>query len=177
MRVIRLLVLLMIVPAILPAQAGTDQLSRFRQESAVMAAALDDAFSSIVPGPLLQRSKATQLDGYGLVVTVEVALEPPRNPFSGVKQPEEIRRSSAERREALKEKAVELLQNRVAGLASVGSDERVAIVIHLLNTNPADLPDLPTQVVVSVGKQAAADLEARRISPAAFRDRVNIREY
>ncbi len=177
MRTLRLLVLLMIVPAILPAQAGTDQFSRFRQESAAIAAALDDAVSSVVPGPLLQRSKATQLDGYGLVVTVEVALEPPRNPFSGVKQPEEIRRSSGDRREALKEKAVELLQNRVAGLSSVGLDERVAIVIHLLNTNPADLPDLPTQIVVSVGKQAAADLEARRISPAAFRARVNIREY
>ena len=47
----------------------------------------------------------------------------------------------------------------------------------MLNTNPADLPDLPTQIVVSVGKQAAADLEARRISPAAFRARVDIREY
>ena len=177
MRVIRLLVLLMIVPAILSAQAGPDHFSRFRQESAAIAAALEDAVSSIVPGRLLQRSKATQLDGYGLVVTIEVALERPRNPFSSVKQPEEIRRSSGDRREALKEKAVELLQNRVAGLASVGSDERVAIIIHMLNTNPADLPDLPTQIVVSVGKQAAADLEARRISPAAFRDRVDIREY
>ncbi len=177
MRGFRLLVLLIIVPAILPAQAGTDQLSRFRQESASITAALDDAVSSIVPGPLLQRSKATHLDGYGLVVTVEVALEPPRNPFSGAKQPEEIRRSSADRREALKDKAVELLQNRVAGLASVGPDERVAIVIHMLNTNPADLPDLPMQLVVSVGKQAAADLRAQRISPAAFRDRVDIREY
>ena len=177
MRGLRLLVLLMTVPAALPAQAGTDQLSRIRQDSAAITAALDDAVSSIVPGPLLQRSKATHLDGYGLVVTVEVALEPPRNPFSGAKKPEEIRRSSSARRETLKGKAVELLQNTVAGLASVGPDERVAIVIHMLNTNPVDLPDLPTQLVVSVGKHAALDLQAQRISPAAFRDRVDIREY
>ena len=177
MRILRLLVLLMIVPAILPAQAAQDYLSRFRQESRATAAALDDAVSSIVPGPLLQRSKVTLLDGYGLVVTVEVALEPQRNPFSGVRSSEEVRRSSAERREALKDKAVELLQNRVAGLTSVDLDERVAIVIHMLNTNPADLPDLPIQVVISVGKQEAADLEALRISPAAFRARVDIREY
>jgi len=177
MRISRLLFLLMIVPAILSAQGGTDQLSQLRQEAVAIAAVLDDVVSSIVPGPLLQRSKATHLDGYGLVVSVEIALEPPRNPFSRPKQPEEILRSTSTRRKALKGKAVELLQARVAGLNSVGLDERVAIVIHMMNTNPADLPGLPTQLVVSVGKQTAADLQAEKISPSGFRERVDIREY
>ena len=177
MRALRLFFLLMIIPATLPAQAATDQLSQFRQESAAITAALDEAVSSVVSGPLLQRSKATYLEGYGIVATVEVALEPPRNPFSSIKQPEEIRQLSTQRREALKEKAVELLRDNVAGLASVAESERVAIVIHLLNTNPADLPDLPTQLVVSVGKQAASDLKAERITLAAFRNRVDIQEY
>ncbi len=177
MRALQLFVLLMIIPATLPAQAATDQLSQFRQESAAITAALDEAVSSVVFGPLLQRSKATYLEGYGIVATVEVALEPPRNPFSSTKRPEEIRQLSTQRREALKEKAVELLRDNVAGLASIAESERVAIVIHLLNTNPADLPDLPTQLVVSVRKQAVADLRAERITLAAFRNRVDIREY
>jgi len=46
-----------------------------------------------------------------------------------------------------------------------------------LNTNPADLPDLPTQIVVSARKQDGADLRSSAISVAVFRDRVTIREY
>lgn len=177
MKGITVLLLWVTVPVVLSAQALTEELSQFRRESTVIAAALDDTVSAIAPGPVLQRAKVTHLEGYGLVVTVEVALEPPRHPFSSVKRPEEIRRSSNERRELLKDKAVELLQTRVAGLASVDANERVAIVIHLLNTNPADLPDLPTQLIVSVSKQVAADFSANRISPAVFRNRVDIREY
>ena len=159
-----------------PAHADS-QGEGFKQEVVVLTDALDDSVSSIVPGPLLQRSKAIYLDDYGVVVTIEVALERPRNPFSRVKPPDEVRRSSAERREALRQKAVDLLEENVAGLKAVAPDEWVTIAIHMLNTNPADLPDLPTQLVVSARKQDVIDLRSGQIAPAVFQDRLRIREY
>jgi len=177
MKMFRLVVFLIVFPGILPAQADSSQIARFKQESIVLTGLLDDAVSAIVPGPILQRSKATYLDGYGVVMSIEVALEPPRNPFSGVKAPAEVRQLSAQRRAALKEKAVELLKDKVAGLGSVASNEWVAIVIHMLNTNPADLPDLPTQLVVAARKQDVVDLGSGAIAPDEFRDRIRIREH
>ena len=177
MKMFRLVAFLILFPGILPAQADSGQIARFKQDSIVLTGLLDDAVSTIVPGPILQRSKATYLDGYGVVMSIEVALEPPRNPFSGVKAPSEVRRLSAQRRIALKEKAVELLQNQVGGLGSVAPDEWVAIVIHMLNTNPADLPDLPTQLVVAAKKQDVVDLDSGAIAPGVFRDRIKFTEH
>jgi hypothetical protein len=177
MKMFRLVVFLIVFLGILPAQADSGQIAQFKQDSIVLTRLLDDAVSTIVPGPILQRSKATYLDGYGVVMSIEVALETPRNPFSGVRAPAEVRQLSAQRRTALKEKAVELLKDKVGGLDSVAPDEWVAIVIHMLNTNPADLPDLPTQLVVAAKKQDVVDLGSGTIAPDVFRDRIRIREH
>ncbi len=160
------------LPAALLGQVGPSV-----EERAAITAAIDERVAGIVPGPMLQRAKSTYLEGYGLVVTIEVALALPRNPFTGMRSPEEIRRSSNERRLALKEATVDLLGEYVPGIRSMPSDERVAVVIYMLNTNPADLPDLPTQIVASVTKQDAADLQSAAISKTAFADRVVMREY
>jgi hypothetical protein len=142
-----------------------------------IAAAVDAEVAAVVPGQMLQRAKATYLDGYGVVVTIEVAFERPRGPFSSARAPELIRQSSEVRRSQLKEIAIRLLGQHVATLDGLRADEQLTIVIYMLNTNPVDLPDLPTQLVVSVTKQDGTDLRSAVISAAAFADRVTIREY
>ena len=166
-----------LVLAFSSALAAEGQHAPSEEAVSAIVGAVEESVSEIVPGPLLQTAKATYLEGYGLIVTVGVALEPPRNPFSRTKPPAEVRRSSERRGAELKETAVELLAEYVSGLAGLGADERVAIVVYMLNTNPADLPDLPTQFVVSVKKQDAVDLRAETISDAVFAERVTVREY
>ncbi len=144
---------------------------------ASLEAAVDQRVGDIVSGPVLQRARATYLEEYGVVVTVEVALERPRNPFSAGRdrEPAEVRRSSEASRSALKEMAVALLRQHIPNWDGLGTDERMTIVIYMLNTNPVDLPDLPTQLQVSTRKQDVIDLPAA--SAAAFANRVTIREY
>ena len=96
------------------------------QEAQVgIAAEVDAQVAGIVPGPTLQTAKATYLVGYGVVVTVEVAFERPRNPFSGARTPDEIRRSSEMHRSQLKEMAVRLIGERVSEVDGLAADETV----------------------------------------------------
>ncbi len=175
---IRVLWLMIVISAGFPIEATLlGQGVPSPESRAAIAAAVDDGVAGIVPGPMLQLAKTTYLEGYGVVVTVEVALEPPRNPFSGVRGPDEVRRSSEMRRARLREMAVELLGQYVSTFDGLSADEQLTIVIYLLNTNPADLPDLPSQLVMSARKQDGSDLRSAVISETAFADRVTIREY
>ena len=177
MSTLRALIFILVVPAFLPAQVVGSQVDNFKVASARLTGVLDDRVASIVPGPLLQRSKATYLEDYGMIVTIEIALERPRNPFSAVKLPEELRRLNKERRESLKEGAISLLKKNVAELEALSSNDWVTVVIHMLNTNPADLPNLPTQLVVSAKKRDVTALGFGRISELIFRSRLRVREY
>jgi hypothetical protein len=119
--------------------------------------AVDQTINLVVPNGfgLLQDAKGAYLEGYGIVVNVEIALERPRNPFSGVQTAGEIRTAVNARRKELTEKMSEFLKQKIATLDSLEPSESVAVIINLLNTNPADLPDLPTQIVFSLKKQDA----------------------
>jgi hypothetical protein len=152
------------------------QADALRKETPPLQGAINDVISGTVPGfSLLQPSKATYLEGYGLVIMLEVSLEPTRNPFSSSKTPEEVRTIVTQRRKEIKEKLVELLKQRVAAIDSVGPADSVSIIVYILNTNPADLPDLPSQVVLSMKKQDALDFQNKKI--ADLSSRVTIREF
>ena len=144
----------------------TIKLEAIKKDVGSVQNAVDQIINAIVPGfGLLQDAKGAYLEGYGIVVNVEVALERPRNPFSGIQTPGEIRTAVNARRKELTEKMSGLLKQKIATLDSLGSSESVAVIANLLNTNPADLPDLPAQIVFSLRKQDAQS------------GRVNIREY
>ena len=177
MSTLRLLIFILVVPVFLVAQVEEGQVDNLKLASARLTGVLDDRVSAIVPGPLLQRSKATYLEDYGMIVTIEIALERPRNPFSAVRPPEELLRLNKERRELLKEGAISLLTQNVAELKALSSNDWATVVIHMLNTNPADLPGLPTQLVVSAKKRDVIALGFGRISDPIFRSRLRVREY
>jgi len=110
----------------------------------------------------LQVAKGAYLDGYGIVVSLEVAFDPPVNPFSPQKTPEEIRTTAAQRLKEVQEKVTNVLKQKVAQLESVGPAESVSVVLNILNTNPAYLPDMPSQIIFSVKKQDTARVSLRQ---------------
>ena len=119
--------------------------------------AVNDVVGITVPGfGVLQAARGTYLEGYGVVVTLELALEPPRNPFTALKSPGDVRTNVGQRRKNTEEKLSDLLKQRTPLLESIVPAESATIIVYLLNTNPADLPDLPSQIVLSVKKQDAA---------------------
>jgi len=141
-------------------------IEKMNKDALLLQGAVNDVISTTIPiGPALQNAKAAYLEGYGVVVSLEVALEPPRLPFGGVKSPEEVRKTVSQRRKDVIEKLTNLLKQRTPTLESLASTESVAVVLNLLNTNPADTPDLPTQIILSVKKQDADS------------GRINVREY
>jgi hypothetical protein len=104
---------------------------------------------------MLQAARGTFLEGYGIVVTMEVALEPPRNPFTAMKTSDDVRTTVAQKRKATVENLTSLLKAKAPTLESIGPTESATIIVYLLNANPGDLPDMPAQVVLTVKKQDA----------------------
>ncbi len=172
-RISTLLFVLAFVPAALGGvRSGPDV---DLEQAAALTADVDARLGAVVPR-VFQEAKAAYLEDYGLVVTVEVALAPPPNPFSNRRSPEEIRSSSLERIEAVRTTAAALLGDRVADLNGLLPNERVSLVIFILNPSPVDLPDLPAQIVLTLRKQDAMDRRSGALSDADFRQRLTIRE-
>ena len=119
--------------------------------------AVNDSVSGIVSGlGVLQAARGTFLEGYGIVVTMEVALEPPRNPFTAMKTSNDVRETVNQKHKAMVEKLTSLLKQKTPTLESIGPTESATVIVYMLNANPGDLPDLPAQLVLTVKKQDAA---------------------
>jgi hypothetical protein len=135
-------------------QPENAQIDSFKKESPGLQSAIDDAVSSIVSGrSFLQSAKATYLEGYGAVFTIEASLEPTRTPFTSPKTPQEVRNIVNDRRKAITQKLEVILKNGAGAMQSIGPNESVTVVLYLLNSNPADVPDLPGQILFTVKKQ------------------------
>jgi len=102
---------------------------------------------------VLQRSRAAYLEGYGIVVSLEIAYIAPQGIFDTPKKPSEVRTLVTQRRRDVQEKVTAFIKQRVATTDSIGPTDSLAIVIHILNTNPADVPNLPLQIVMAVKKE------------------------
>ena len=118
--------------------------------------AANEAVNGVVSLGVLQTARGTFLEGYGVVVTMEVALEPPRNPFTAMKTSDDVRTNVAQKRKTMTDKLMNLLKEKVPALESIGANESATIIVYLLNANPGDLPDLPAQLVLTLKKQDAA---------------------
>jgi hypothetical protein len=140
--------------------AGTDkaQMDNFKKESVVLRNAIGDAVSSVIPGRnYLDLPKATYLEGYGAVITLEASLAPTRSPFSSPETPEQVRKTVNQRRKDLTQKLEALLKQRVGTMQSILPNDSVTIVLYLLNSNPADVPDLPSQIILTAKKPVQKD--------------------
>ena len=144
------------------AELDKSQLDLFKKESTALRGAIDDIMNATVAGRgVMESSKATYLEGYGAVLTLEASLEPPRNPFTSPKTPAEVRTIVNDRRKAIETKITNLLKDRVGKMDSIAPTDSVTVVVYLFNSNPADVPDLPSQLVFSVKKQDPSHVVTR----------------
>jgi general secretion pathway protein E len=136
-----LLALIMLAVPALP-QAGKSEIDLFKKEARPLQETIDEAINSAAPGTIvIQRAKATYLEGYGIVVTAEVALAPPRNPFDSSMTTSYVRAIVDQRRTQLLQRLEALLKKQTSALSSIRSDQSLAIVLYLVNSNPADVPN------------------------------------
>ena len=113
-----------------------------------------DAIVISTGAQVLQKSRAAYLDGYGIVITLEVAFEPPPGIFSTPKKPAEVRVLVAQRRKDMQEKLTAFIKQRVATTDSIGAPDSLAIVLHILNGTPTAVPNLPFQIVMAAKKES-----------------------
>lgn len=140
---------------------ATPQLDVFKKDMGPLQSAVDGLLTS-VGAQVLQRSRASYIEGYGIIITSEIAYIQPQGIFDTPKKPAEVRTLVTQRRREVQDKLTAFVTQRVATTDSVGATDSLAVVIHILNTNPADVPNLPLQIVVA----------AKRVSPqqVAFRE-------
>ena len=139
---------------------------KIKKDTALLQNAVNEVINFAIPGfGVLQKARGAYLDGYGVVVTAEIALDSPRSPFDGQRSPDEIRKTATQRQKEVLDKLSNLLKEKVPTLESLEPAESVAIIVNLLNTNPADMPDMPSQIILFAKKQDAAA------------GRINIRDY
>ena len=145
---------------LLLAAPQADVFKVFKKEMAPLQSAVDTVVTS-TGSQVLQRSRAAYVEGYGIVVTLEVAFETPQNIFSSPKSSAEVRSLVAQRRKDVQEKVTALVKQRVATTDSMGPMDSLAIVIHVLNTNPADIPNLPVQILMIAKKESPQQVAYR----------------
>src|SRR5690349_13536376 len=109
---------------------------QFKKDAPALQADVDQAVSPAVYR-IWQNSMASPLEGYGVIVVLEVTLEPPPNPFSGTKTGDQLRTLVTRRQQEIKEKVSELLKQRVLKTDSVGATESLTVVVHMLNVTRA----------------------------------------
>jgi hypothetical protein len=125
----------------------------FKKEKAPLESAVDALVTS-TGAQLLQRSHAAYIEEYGIVVTLEAVFEQPQGIFGTPKPPAELRSLIAQRRASLQEKLTTFLKQRVATTDAIDSTAYLSIVVHILNANPAEVPNLPQQIVTTVKKDS-----------------------
>ena len=124
--------------------------------------AVNDVVGLSIPGwGILQGAKGAYLDGYGIVLNVEVAFEPPITPFTTQRNPEEVRKTSTQKRVEVQEKLTNIVKQKLPSLASLAPGDSVAVILNVLITNPAYTPDMPTQIIISAKKQDATHVAVR----------------
>jgi len=132
-----------------------------KKETSTLANGVDKVISAAVPNTRpFQTAKATYLDGYGIVVTIETALEPPRNLFSNAKTPAETRTAMNQRLSELEDGIKGLLKDRAGTLQSVSDSESITVVVYISNFNP-DVPNFPAQIVFTAKKEDPAHVTTR----------------
>lgn len=143
---------------------AAEQADVFKKDIAPLQSAVDGLIvatgAQVMPAG---KSRAAYIDGYGIVVSVEIAFDTPQGIFDTPKKPAEVRTLVAKRRKDLQEKMTAFVRSRVATTDSIGATDSLAVVIHVLNTNPADISNLPLQIVMSAKKEFPQQVAFREL--------------
>src|SRR5215510_6443583 len=90
--------------------------------------AVNDVVGSSIPGwGILQGAKGAYLDGYGIVLNVEVAFDPPITPFTPRKSPEEVRKTATQKRAEVQGKLTNIVKEKLPLLSTLAPGDSVAV--------------------------------------------------
>jgi hypothetical protein len=129
------------------------QATIFKKDMAPLQSAVEGVVSS-TGVQILEKPRAAYIDGYGIVITTYVAIEPPQGIFGTPKPPKELQAAVAQRRRELQDKLKTWVKKQVLITDSIGASDSLAVVIHVLNGNPVDLPNMPVQILVVAKKDS-----------------------
>jgi hypothetical protein len=146
---------------VLTASIAFGQTSTVRKECAALQKGVDTAMGEVAGTSILQTAKATYVEELGIVIMIEVALESPRNPFSNP-APNDARAVLAKQK-VVREKMEQFLTQKVASIQSLNMDQSVVIAVHLFNSNPVDVPNMPAQLIFKVKKQEPSRVVIREL--------------
>ena len=141
------------------AQAGSSSTNPSSKELVAIQKAVDEAIGAVGGTELLQTAKATYLEELGIFVSLEIALEPPRNPFTSPASPRTASTPATERQRLVREKVKQLVTQRAMLLQSLKPEQSLVIAVHLFNST--DNPKLPGQMIFIVKKQEPANVVMR----------------
>jgi hypothetical protein len=129
------------------------QATVFKKDMAPLQSAVEGLVAS-TGVRILEKPRAAYLEGYGVVITMYVALEPPQDIFSTPKPAKELQAAIGQRRRDLQDKLKSWVKKQVLVTDSIGASDSLAVVIHVLNSNPVDLPNMPVQILVAAKKDS-----------------------
>jgi hypothetical protein len=153
------------------AQSPPSNLSALKAEMKVFEAVIDGTMAQTfaLPFGLLEKTKGTYLPGFGLVFSLEVNLYPLRapNPFNmtplSKAELDKAQKTKLERMAAIKLSVPRLLADHAMSLRDLGSDDSVAVVVHLFEVQSGDTK-FPDQLVIKARKSDLDQFWDKKIS-------------
>ena len=159
---LRTILCFLIMAPMLSAQTAGSKSEVFRKEGPALQGTVDQGISEVSGISILQTSKATYIQEFGVVVTLELALEKPQSPFNVDARPEKPA-VVTERLQRVRDKMKQLLMQKAPGLRTAGDDQFVVIVVHIFTSNPVDRPNLPQQIIALVKKNDPSSVTFREL--------------
>ncbi len=165
------------------AQSPPSNLSALKNEMKVFEAVIDETMAQTFAPPfgLLEKTKGTYLPGFGLAFSLEVNLYPMRapNPFNmtplSKAELDKAQKVKLERIATVKGSVPRLLADHAISLRDLGSDDSVAVVVHLFEMEVGDTK-LPDQLVIETRKSDLDQFWDKKISYAELVAKTKILE-
>jgi hypothetical protein len=132
------------------------QVNVFKKDMSPLQSAVETLVTS-TGVQILEKPRAAYIEGFGVIITTYIAFEPPQGIFSTPKPAKEVQALVTQRRKDVQEKLKAFVKRQVLVTDSIGASDSLAVILHVLNTNPVDLPNLPVQILVVAKKDSQQD--------------------
>jgi len=155
----------------LGAQWPPANLGALKGEMKVFEAVIDGTMAQTFAPPfgLLEKTQGTYLPGFGLAFSLEVNLYPVRVPTPFNMTPlskaeiEKAQKVKQDRIVTVKESVPRLLADHAMSFRDLGSNDSIAVVVHLFEADPGDTK-LPDQLVIETRKSDLEQFWDKKIS-------------
>ena len=158
---LRIFSCLLITTSLVLAQGSAPRADVFRKEQPALQKAVDTAMGEVPGIQILQTAKATYLEELGIIIVLEVSLEPPRNPFD-LGNPN-LGRSLAEKQKLVRAKMQQFVTQKAPMIQSLNPEDSLVVSVHIFNANPVDAKNLPAQIIFKVKKQEPSQVVVREL--------------